>query len=357
MRSACFCLCALLLLFCAAAHAEEEGVFTLGPGDVLHIVVYDEPDLERLVTVQPDGMIRFPLVRQVKVGGLSVHNAEIEIERLLGEKFLADPNVTITVKEFNSKKVYVLGAVRIPGLYTLNGPTTVLEVVSKAGGILETGSRQILLVHGATAKSSDLSKILRDKAREAAAAATAADLKENAAATAAASAPAGGPSPAKPDVNAGAPPAPAGDSAPTKPQAGDVEPRGEAGAKPADKPAESTAPLVIDGHKLFDLGDVSQNRYLQDGDVVYVPQAHMVYVLGEVKKPGAVPYSDGLTMVQAVSLAGDVTDMASSTVYITRSVNGKEQRIKADFSDALKDRTKDIELQPDDVINVKRRIL
>jgi polysaccharide export outer membrane protein len=284
----------LLLASPAGLWAAGEAAYVIGPGDVLHVLVYDEPDLERTVTVQPDGVIRFPLVREVKVGGLSIREAEAEMERLLGGRFLVEPQVTIGVKEYHSKKVYVLGSVKTPGLYSLTGPTTVLEIISKAGGVADTGSRQILLVRGASQPPGEITKLLQEKG------------------------------------------------------ATGTEALQSAGIQP---------PIVIDGHKLFDEGDVSQNRQLQDGDIVYVPQLQRVYVLGEVRRPGMVAFQEGLTLVQAISLAGDVTEMASSTVYVTRKVNGDEKRIKVNFRDALIDPTKDLPLRPDDVINVKRRIL
>jgi len=284
----------ILSLLSAAVWAAETDSYVIGDGDILHILVYDEPDLERTVTVQPDGLIRFPLVRQLQVGGLSVQDAEQRLEEALGQKYLNDPQVTITVKEFHSKKVYVLGAVKNPGLYSLTGPSTVLEVISKAGGTTDNGDRQILLVRGDKQKQAEVKKFLEEKG------------------------------------------------------ATDAEAMREAGLQP---------PIVIDGHKLFDLGDTSQNQVLQDGDVIYVPQLTKVYVLGEVKRTGSIPYTEGLTLVQAVTLAGGVTEMASNTIYVTRKVNGKEVRIKAKFSAILGDTSKDILLQPADVIVVKRRIL
>jgi len=100
----------LLVVLATAICAWAQSGYEIGPGDELRISVYDEADLERVVTVQSDGTIRFPLVRSFKVGGLTVQEAEKALEEALGAQFLVDPQVTIEVKEYKAHVVYVLGS-------------------------------------------------------------------------------------------------------------------------------------------------------------------------------------------------------------------------------------------------------
>jgi len=284
----------LILVFATTICAWAQSGYEIGPGDELRISVYDEPDLERVVSVQSDGTIRFPLVRVFKVGGLTVQEAEKALEEALGAQFLVDPQVTIEVKEYKAHTVYVLGSVRKPGFFALTGPTTVLEVISKAGGLSEDGSRRILLMRG----SADPAR-LRQMIEQSGA------------------------------------------------QAGEEELR-RAGLEP---------PEIIDGRKLIDEGDTSQNRLLKSGDVLYIPKLKKVYVLGEVARPGGVPYDEGLTLLQAVSLAGGTTQMAANTITVTRKVDGQEKRFKLKLKAIMSDTSKDLVLEPDDVIVIKRRWL
>jgi len=134
------------------------------------------------------------------------------------------------------------------------------------------------------------------------------------------------------------------------------EEKGESGA--AELSARGLEPpVIIDGEKLLDEGDMSQNLLLRHGDVLFIPKLERVFVLGEVRRTGGVPFTKDLTLLQAIALAGGVTEMASDSVYIRRKIEGKEKRIRADYGDILKDADKDILLQPNDVIVVSRRIL
>ncbi|MHA1568959.1 MAG: SLBB domain-containing protein, partial [Alphaproteobacteria bacterium] len=127
-------------------------------------------------------------------------------------------------------------------------------------------------------------------------------------------------------------------------------------AEEALERAGGSPPIVIDARKLLDEGDTSQNYVLQPGDVIYVPKAKRVFVLGEVRRPGAVAFTEGLTLLQAISLAGGTTEMASNSIEVTRKVNGEEQRFKLKYKKILRDSNLDLKLKPNDVIVVKRRL-
>jgi polysaccharide export outer membrane protein len=106
-------------------------------GDVLQISVWREPELSvPSVTVRPDGKISVPLLKEISVDGLSPS----ELEKRLTEKFrpvVHEPEVTVVVQQVNSKKVYLLGALRKEGTINLLRPMTVLQAIAEAGGFNE----------------------------------------------------------------------------------------------------------------------------------------------------------------------------------------------------------------------------
>ena len=127
--------CSLFTVLALAALPCFAAEYLVGPGDVLNITVYDNADLETMVRVGADGTIIFPLLGQVEVSKLSISQVSDKITRLLADGYLVNPQVNVFVKEFRSKKVVVLGRVRVPGLIELSGPISFLELISKAGGL------------------------------------------------------------------------------------------------------------------------------------------------------------------------------------------------------------------------------
>jgi len=107
----------------------------ISPADLLEISVYREEDLGRTLRVSQQGTISFPLAGVLKVGGMSTIDAENLLSLKLRD-FLVQPQVTIFIKEYGNKQVYVLGEVKNPGSFELptESKLTVLEAISKAGG-------------------------------------------------------------------------------------------------------------------------------------------------------------------------------------------------------------------------------
>jgi len=139
-QSGIFRLCTVLILVTLFLCARPGTVATaadyiLGPGDVLKISVYDNNDLLTITRVSDDGYILMPLLGQVAVQGLTVSKAATHIEELLADGYIINPQVNVFVEEFRSKKAIVLGQVNKPGLIELSGPTSFLELISKAGGL------------------------------------------------------------------------------------------------------------------------------------------------------------------------------------------------------------------------------
>jgi polysaccharide biosynthesis/export protein len=125
--------CALLGVLLLAPYPAVAG-YQLGDGDVLRISVYSHSDLDTVARVSA-GAVNMPLVGTIPVGGLTVEEAGKRIADLLAEGYLVNPHVTVFVQEFRSNRVTIMGQVKNPGLYELSGATTLLELISKAGGL------------------------------------------------------------------------------------------------------------------------------------------------------------------------------------------------------------------------------
>lgn len=119
--------------------------YKIGPEDVLEISVYDQPDLSKTVRISPDGLISFPLLGSLKVKGNTVTELQNLLERRLSEDYLVNPQVSIYVKEYRSRKIFMLGEVMRPGVQELTGPMTLLEAISRAGGIKKAAGKTAII--------------------------------------------------------------------------------------------------------------------------------------------------------------------------------------------------------------------
>ena len=154
-------------LLCGAgaglAHAAD---VLLGPSDVVKISVYGNPDLALETRVSQAGTITFPLLGQVKVGGMPVAAAESKIAGLLSSGgFVKQPQVNILVTEPQSHLVSVLGAVNKPGRYPVEGRQGLVDILALAGGVLPDGGDIVYLIrqrNGVSTKETvDLVKMMR----------------------------------------------------------------------------------------------------------------------------------------------------------------------------------------------------
>ena len=113
-------------------HGQE---YAIGEGDLLKISVYANPDLTTETRVSGEGKITFPLIGEIVVNDLTVTELEKKIAQLLENGYVINPHVSVFIMEYKSKKVTVLGEFTRPGLVELRGNSTLLEVISNAGGI------------------------------------------------------------------------------------------------------------------------------------------------------------------------------------------------------------------------------
>src|SRR5712691_4595765 len=140
----------------AMSTAQE---YAIGAGDIVKVTVWGQDDLSREYPVTPDGYLPFPLLGRVKAEGSTAQELGERLRVALEKDFLVNPQVIVAVKEYLSQKVQILGEAEKPGLYYLTGPTTLVELISKAG-VGKTAGKEVLVVRsGADAASA--STILR----------------------------------------------------------------------------------------------------------------------------------------------------------------------------------------------------
>ncbi len=237
--------------------------YLLGGGDTVNITVYEQPDLATTARIsQDDGTITFPLLGEVKLAGLSPEAAGQKIERLLKEGgYIKAPQVSLTVNEFFSQKIPVLGQINSPGEYALQGERRVADLISQAGGLKPDAADTVVVVKNEGGKSVKYEvDILR-----------------------------------------------------------------------------------------FYAGDMTQNIKVVSGDFILVPKMDAFYIRGEVQRPGSYRLERDMTLMQALSVAGGVSERGSSKgiVITRRQANGETKKIKVKLSDTL---------QPNDVVYVKERL-
>jgi polysaccharide biosynthesis/export protein len=244
----------------AVPDQAQQTDYVIGPQDVVTVTVFDHADLTGTFTVESDGSLTFPLIGRVKAAGLTLREFEDALKKALADGYLKNPQVSASMDEYKSQRVFVMGEVRAPGAYQLTGNMTVIEALAKAGGLTQAAAEEVLVV--------------------------------------------------RPPVGAkGAGPARADDS-------------------------EST--VLHANIRELQSGSLSQNLTLKDGDTVVVNKAQSVYVFGQVRTPGAYPIDRGTTVLQALSLAGGVTDRGSTgRIKIVRTMDGKKKELKVKLTDTV----------------------
>lgn len=257
--------------------APPPPAYVIGPNDVLGIKVLGEADLTGTYAVDSDGTIRFPFLDRVPVGGKTVQEIEFALTKLLSEGFLNRPQVSVVITSYRSRSIYVLGEVRNPAKYNIEGQTTLLEVIAQAGSFTPNAAQTI--------------NVLRYKDGLV-------------------------------GVEAGAPVVPG-------------DPRG--------------AEILRVSQEDLREGRLAANIILQDGDTIFVPTAEKFYVMGFVKQPGQFVLQPGMTVRQAISVAGGLTERGSDRrIKIIRKVNGKDVELDAEMSDLVR---------PNDTIRVPQRLI
>jgi polysaccharide export outer membrane protein len=272
----------------------------IGPDDLLDITVFEAPDLNRTLRVSANGEISFQLLGAIKAGGLTPRQLELILQESLRRTYMKDPHVGVFVRELQSHPVSVVGAVKRPGVFQIRGTKTVLELLSMAEGRADDAGDTVVVMRGATGTNGD------------------GQVKVSSGA----------------DQETGA-------SAPTPVATGEV-------------PGEI---VEINLKSLMDSVDPAFNLPVHPGDIVKVPRAGIVYVVGEVKKPGGfvLRNNENITVLQALALAEGLTRTSlKSQARIIRTDQGTDKRIETpiDLGKVLASKSSDILLQPNDILFV-----
>jgi polysaccharide export outer membrane protein len=248
-------------------HALQES-YRVGKSDVIRIEIPNEPDFSRdSVTVTENGTIPFPYVGDLKVEGLTLSEIAALIRRALVEqKLLTQPSISVTVREYHSQSVTILGEVKSTGKYYLRGAEKLVDKIAEAGGL--------------NANAGDIT----------------------------------------------------------------ISRTGAGGNRVITIKASSL---------------LSDATILQGGDVILIRPKELaqVFVSGEVVSAKPITYTEGLTVSQAILIAGGVNRFGSkSKVNLKRIVDGKETILRINLSDIDKGKAKDVPLLPNDTVIVGKRI-
>lgn len=150
----------ILVGLCLTSFSSDAQEYVIGEGDLLKITVYDHPDLTTEARVGGEGKIAFPLIGEVAVNGLPAAELERRIAQLLEDGYIKKPHVAVFIEEYKSKKVTVLGEFTKPGLVELRGNSTLLEVISNAGGITQNAGEMLYIqrkiIYGGSDKKGDV---------------------------------------------------------------------------------------------------------------------------------------------------------------------------------------------------------
>lgn len=151
------CLLVLLLSLAGLGAVQEDSTYTLRPNDTIRLAVYEEPDLSVQIRILKTGQASFPLIGSVEIGGLTVADAAGKIRDLYAKDYLVDPKLTLTVDEYATEFISVIGAVKNPGQVPMpvSGNLDLASAMATAGGLAEDADgNKIQLVRASGTTSS-----------------------------------------------------------------------------------------------------------------------------------------------------------------------------------------------------------
>jgi polysaccharide export outer membrane protein len=129
---------------CVSAYAQES--LLIGPGDQLHILVLDTPELEQHPRVTDAGQIPVVGIGNVSVGGLTPEQAAVKIQdALVSAHYMNHPALTVTVDQYATQSISVLGQVKLPGVFPITAPRSVLDAIALGGGLTDLADRHITI--------------------------------------------------------------------------------------------------------------------------------------------------------------------------------------------------------------------
>jgi polysaccharide biosynthesis/export protein len=331
----------------AASHAPAPVDYVIGSGDLISVQVFDVPELSRDLRVSQTGTIGIPLIPvRLHVVGLTEIQAERKVEEVLqANGLVSHPEVSVLVKERKSKPITVVGAVGHAMVYSADRQVTLIEVLAEAGGIANDAGDTVIITRpdsGVLADSSEPPAINPEDAAPARGQDTTPLLPS-------ASSPPD--SPVAPVGPVAATPGPSAPKSPIFPSAApDADP-------PQIVPPALGNTITINLNQILETGDMKNNIVLQPGDVVTVPHAGIVYVLGAVSRPGGFTVSNDraqLTTLKVLSLAGGLNRSAKSdrAVIVRKDSAGKQREVEVDLKKVMRFQAEDLQLRPSDILYV-----
>lgn len=129
----------------SAVGRPGDSAYKIGPQDVVEVSVFKVPELSSTVQVSEAGTVNLPLAGEVPAAGKTARQVENELTHLLGRKYLQNPQVTVFIKEYNSQRVTIDGAVKRPGVFPIQGSMSLLRAVAMAQGLEETSDDTVLV--------------------------------------------------------------------------------------------------------------------------------------------------------------------------------------------------------------------
>jgi polysaccharide biosynthesis/export protein len=320
--------------------------YVIGNGDLLDVSVFDVPELSKEVRVSQTGTINIPLIPvRLRVTGLSETQAEEKIAELLeANGLVSHPEVGVAVKEHRSQPITVVGAVMHPMVYQADRDVTLLEVLAEAGGIANDAGDTVIVTRHKTFNMIEVANPLTAPAIAAPGSGEPQPLEP--------------PAPAEP-AEKKADPSPKAQPFPSAEELAHAD----SAAPPAttdaagDPSIPGSTSITINLNDLLETGDTRNNILLHAGDVVTVPHAGIVYVLGAVARPGGFVVSNDrtqLTTLKVLSLAGGLTNIAKTqhAVIIRKDDTGKQTETQVDLKKVLTRQSEDITMHPSDILFV-----
>jgi polysaccharide export outer membrane protein len=319
--------------------------YIIGSGDMLSIDVFDVKELSRDVRVSQTGTIGIPLVPvRLHVAGLTETQVEQKIAEVLeANGLVSHAEVSVTVRERKSKPITIVGAVGHPLVYQADRQVTLLEVLAEAGGLSADAGDEVIVTRPVPQMSFDDSEPPAIGPADAAPA-NSLPIKPEAKPAA----PAAAPSPLSHSGSVADPPElPAPNASSQKSINGASAPSG----------SPATDNITVNLYQLMEAGNTANNILLQAGDVVTVPHAGIVYVLGAVARPGGFVLTNDreqLSTLKILALAGGYTNIAKTdrAVVIRKDSQGKQHEVPLDLKKILNSQAEDLPLQPSDILYV-----
>jgi polysaccharide export outer membrane protein len=276
----------------------SSGDYRIGPQDLLEISVFEAPELNRTVRVSESGEVSLPLLGGIHVAALTARELESALAQRLRE-FLKDPHVNVMITAIESHPISVIGEVNKPGVFQVRGSKTLLEMLSMAQGLAADAGDEVLVMRSAGFNSGQ-------------------ELGQK-----------GGPTAQPATKN------------PDDPKPGE----------------ESPGTVSINLRHLLNSRDPKFNVPVYAGDIVKVPRAGIVYVVGAVKRPGGftIKGNEQMSLLKVIALAEGLSNTPSKArtkIIRTDESSGKRSEIAVDIGKILDGKAPDMNLQAADIVFV-----